>query len=91
MSMKVLFFATLRKVTGCSETEVKEATDLEGVLQELAERYGPRFRESVFAGDKLSPDVMVMINGRAVEHLGGLKAAVGENDTIAIFPRLAGG
>lgn len=89
--MKVLFFATIRKITGCTETEVEGATDLEGVLRELAARYGPRFREKVFAGDDLSPEIIVMINGRAVEHLGGLKAAVAENDTVAIFPLLAGG
>ncbi|NSW82890.1 MAG: MoaD family protein [Syntrophothermus sp.] len=89
--MKVLFFATLRKVTGCTETEVHGPADLEGVLRELGARYGSAFREKVFPDGQLSRDVMVMINGHAVEHLGGSKAVVNEDDTIAIFPRLAGG
>jgi len=89
--MKVLFFATLRKLTGCKETEVHGAPDLATLLGQLGERYGFRFAREVFPGGELSRDVIVMINGRAVEHLGGLQAALDEDDTVAIFPRIAGG
>jgi MoaD family protein len=35
--------------------------------------------------------LVVMINGRRIEFLGGLKAKVKEGDEIAIFPPVAGG
>ncbi len=89
--MKVLFFATLRRLTGTKEIEIDKATDLEDLISLLGQIYGYRFAQEMIKDGQLNRDVMVMINGRAVEHLGGLKAILAENDTVAIFPRLAGG
>ncbi len=96
--LKVKFFALLRDITG-----VKETTDFSGnilveLLEELCEHYGKDLTRWIFApitGDdqerQLSGDIIIMVNGRAIEHLAGLATPLKEEDVVAIFPRLAGG
>lgn len=40
---------------------------------------------------EISPDVMILINGRDVAHLGNGEARVSSGDEVSLFPRLAGG
>jgi len=90
--MQVKYFADVRKLSGC-ETEVFEgaAPSLRRLLVELSLKHGAAFRERVFEGDGLSGTLIVLVNGRGVEHLGGLDAPLGPDDVVAIFPMVAGG
>ena len=81
---KIKFFATLREITGKRDEIVKGDT-VEDVLNALYREYGEEFRK------ELRERSMILINGKNIEHLEGLKTKVSEEDTISIFPPAGGG
>lgn len=89
--MIIKFFAFFRDYTGTKETSAENCSTLKELLHKLCDRYGKRFSEKVFSGDKLSDDVIILVNGRHIEHLQGLDTGLGNNDEISIFPKVAGG
>ncbi len=89
--MIIKFFAFIRDYTGSKEISIESCPTLRELLDKLSGRYGMRFREKLFAGDRLSEDIIIMINGRHIEHLDGLDTNLKDIDIISIFPRVAGG
>lgn len=81
---KVKFFATLREITGKRE-EIIEGDNVGDVLKVLYEEYGEEFEK------ELKERSMILVNGKNIEHLEGLKTRVSEEDTISIFPPAGGG
>ncbi|ADD09347.1 ubiquitin-like small modifier protein 1 [Candidatus Aciduliprofundum boonei] len=81
---KVKFFATLREITGKRE-EIIEGDNVGDVLKVLYEEYGEEFEK------ELKERSMILVNGKNIEHLEGLKTKVSEEDTISIFPPAGGG
>ena len=45
----------------------------------------------MFAGDELSPEIIILVNGRNVLYSGLLEALLTADDEISIFPMVAGG
>ena len=90
--MRVKFFAYLRDYTGCSETEMPVAATVGELARILGDRYGPRLRNKMLAENgELGPEIIIMINGRHVVHLGGFDAPLKSDDVVQIFPVVAGG
>ena len=90
--MIVRFFATLRDLTGGAELNWDApAADLGELLEALARRYGPAFRRTALADERLAPGVMVLVNGHNARLAGGTLAPLQPDDEISIFPPLAGG
>lgn len=93
--MTVKFFAYLRDpdYTGCKETQWPAVGTILELGLQLCETYGPKFRGEFFSpdGTKLGERVIVMVNGRRVEFLGGLETPLAPSDTVQIFPVVAGG
>lgn len=89
--MIVRFFAFIRDYTGTKEISTEGCPDLKELLERLCTRYGARLRARIFAEDRLSDDIIIMVNGRHIEHLDGTDTKLGESDEISIFPRVAGG
>ncbi len=93
--MKVKYFAYIRDkdYAGCKETEWPVCADLRTLGLELSDAYGEKFREFFFSpdGQKLGDEAIVLINGRRAEFLDGLDTKLSENDTILLFPVVAGG
>jgi len=90
--MTILFFAKIREYTKASELRWDEPTDTLGeLLRRLSARYGPDFQRWVLDGEKLGPAIIVTVNGRDVRHLDGVKSPLHPDDSIAIFPAIAGG
>jgi molybdopterin synthase sulfur carrier subunit len=90
--MQIRFFATIRECAGVSEIWWDEPTATLGeLLHELSARYGPTFRRWVLEKDDLGKAVIVVINGHDSRHQGGMNAPLHPDDTIAIFPMIAGG
>jgi len=91
--VRVKFFAYIRDYTGCKEAEVSPRETVGALVQDLCETYGQRFREKVLdtGGEEFSKDIIIMINGRHVFHLGGFQAPLKPEDTVQIFPMVAGG
>ncbi|MCL1805065.1 MAG: MoaD family protein [Clostridiales bacterium] len=90
--MKILYFAYIRDITGCKQEPWPAEPDMRTLLRSLCAKYGETLRKKIYAPGSEEPgDVILMVNGRHIEHLGGLDAALVENDTIHIFPMVAGG
>jgi sulfur-carrier protein len=87
--MKVKLFGNLRQKAGRSELVASGATIREA-LESLCAANEP-LRAAIFAGAELRPHVRVMVNGLDCELADGLETAVSPQDTIAIFPPIAGG
>lgn len=90
--MLVKFFATYRYITGCRSCDIPAPRDVLGLMHELASRW-PEFRPLVLNedGTDKGDDVIVLVNGRHIEHLDGVKTALSEDDYVAVTPLVAGG
>ena len=89
--MKIRFFANMRDYTGVKSTDFEYCKTLRELMLKLSEAYGEKFRNKIFKGDNISSEVIVLVNGRHIEHLEGLDTILLENDEISIFPVVAGG
>jgi len=91
--LQVKFFAFIRDCTGCKEADIPYEEDIRSLVNALCSRYGNSLRKKLLSGDgeSLSPEVIIMINGRHVEHLGGISAPLKPDDLVSIFPVVAGG
>jgi sulfur-carrier protein len=90
--MKIRYYATLRDITGVEEAEWSApAPTVSALVDNLCAHYGPRFRRWLKEGEGVAPWVIVMVNGRDYRHLQGADTRLGPNDTITLFPPVAGG
>lgn len=89
--MKVLFFATIRLLTKEKETDIPAPATAIELLLALSEKYGPPFRAKAIEEGVVSSELIMLINGRNVVHMGGSDAPLKEADTVAIFPVIGGG
>jgi molybdopterin synthase sulfur carrier subunit len=92
--IRVNLFATLRPVVGARTVELAltDGATVRGVVEALLARH-PRLRPLlVDAAGELHPYVHVFVNGRDAPRLaGGVDTVIGPDDTIDIFPAVAGG
>jgi molybdopterin synthase sulfur carrier subunit len=92
--MRVRLYATFReKAGGSPEVEIslpRGGSTVREVLGRLAQEF-PELGNVLWNRDRLHPMVIAMVNGRDIHHLGGLKVQVTEEDTLLLFPPLAGG
>ena len=90
--MVVKYFATIRTYTGETSRRVEDPPAALGpLLEALAARYGQSFRRAVFAADQLSPEIIVLVNGRNAVYSGRLQTPLAADDEVSIFPMVAGG
>jgi molybdopterin synthase sulfur carrier subunit len=89
--MVIKYFAFIRDYTGSKEINFDSCPTLRELLYKLCDKYGKRFSEKIFTGDRLSDDIIILVNGRHIDHLQGLDTSLLENDEISIFPKVAGG
>ncbi len=90
--MTVKFFADIRELAGGDETQWDQPADtVGGLLKGMAARYGPAFQRRLFDDGQLSPTIIVIVNGQDIRHLAGAATPLHSNDTVDIFPMVAGG
>jgi len=103
--MQVRFFATIRDITGCVEADIPYRETAGALARLLCERYGEKLRLKFFPDDLVTdkvsgaakelkcfgPEIIVLINGRHVNHLGGAAAPLNPDDRVDVFPVVAGG
>ena len=92
--MRVRFFAGLRSITGCAEADFPYKETAGALARSLCEHYGDELKQKFFpAADQkdFGPEIIFLINGRHVNHLGGQTAPLKSDDRIDIFPVLGGG
>lgn len=93
--MKVKFFAYIRDrdYAGCKEITRPACKDLRQLGEELSVQYGDKFRRLFFTpdGTDFGEEIIVLVNGRRAEFLDGMETALTEQDTVLLFPVVAGG
>ena len=87
--MTVKFFAYLREYTNCKIVDFPYQEDVRKLTQALSETYGSRLRTP--DGTDLGEEIIILVNGRHVENLGGIDTKLLPTDTVSIFPVVAGG
>ena len=93
--MRVRFFAHIRDITGCVEADIPHQETVGALARSICELYGEAMRQKIFlagnSDEAFSPEIIFLINGRHVTHLGGTAAALQPDDRVDIFPMVAGG
>ena len=93
--MRVRFFAYIRNFTGCAEADIPYQETAGALARFLCDTYGDKLREKIFPSgkteDQFGPEIIILINGRHVSHLGGVAAVLKPDDKVDVFPVVAGG
>ena len=89
--VELRFFATYRAAVGRKTVERDyDAGTVGGVLTAIEEEW-PELAGDILADGEIRPQLSVLVNGREVTHLAGTDTAVGDGDTVSVFPPVAGG
>ena len=90
--MKVKFFATYRAIAGCESFDAPAPCTMLELLQYCSNKW-PKFRDLLLdkSGKNLGPDLIIMVNGRHIQHLDGINTKLTDEDVVAITPQMAGG
>ena len=88
--MTICYLGAVREITGVREQTLFAPTIL-GLMETLLNTYGNTWKEQVFDGKALTPDVVVMVNGLNIHQIKGLSTPLGSTDRIDIFPMFEGG
>jgi len=96
LKIKVRYFTTLRELTGCVEEtlELENDASLEDLIEKIASKYGEKARQYLYTDEKqknINPTLLILVNGRRINLLQGLKTKLKDGDTIAILPPVGGG
>ena len=92
--MRVRFYAYIRNFTGCAEADIPYQETAGALARSLCDRYGSKLREKIFPNkntEEFGPEIIFLINGRHVIHLGGCNAPLDPDDRVDVFPVVAGG
>jgi len=94
IKVTVRFFTTLREITGKKEEllELPKPITVDAFLRQLSKKYGKEFDDYMFdeIGD-VRGHLQVLINGRSVSTMQGLKTQLKDADQVAILPPVGGG
>ena len=90
--MLVKFLATYRQIAGCKSCDVPAPQDVLALMGVLSERW-PAFRTLLLSpdGTERGKDVIILVNGRHIEHLDGMATPLTEEDYVVVTPVVAGG
>ena len=102
--MRVRFFAYIRNFTKCAEADIPYKETIGALARSLCDLYGEELQQKIYpsgeSGGKLAegkdeeqfgPEIIFLINGRHVAHLGGPAAPLKPDDRVDVFPVVAGG
>lgn len=92
--MQVNFYATLRPIVGgrTVELDIEEGCTVRELVAALVERWPPLRVQLLDEHGELYKHVHVFINGRDAPYRdGGMESRVTRNDTVDVFPAVAGG
>jgi molybdopterin converting factor small subunit len=92
----VSYLGMIQRVAGTrrEQVELDDSPTLRHLLERLAERHGPDFRERVLEGNDLGAMLTILVDGVNCHTLGGLSAPLGaarEVEVVLFGPPLAGG
>lgn len=91
MNVELRFFANFREAVGQKEIgwEVDEGATVGSVLNEVEAEYP---EVDIFNDDaEIREFLSIMKNGRDVTYIDGVDTALAADDTVSVFPPVAGG
>ncbi len=91
--VKFKSFGPLRRLIGEAviDLEVDEESTVRQVVQRVIEEWGNAARQLILDGEKISGNLIILLNMKDVSTLGGVDIPVHENDEVAILPHVQGG
>ncbi len=91
MKIKVRSFAGFRSILGReSVVELQQNSKIEDLLGSLCAAHGD-LKAMLFDQAGLKEEVNILVNGKNIESLRGMKTELSEGDEVAIFPAAIGG
>ncbi len=96
MRIKVRFYAILREIAKRKEIEVELPGNdhtIHDILNLIREKVSADLFKKImdFWNTKKGPKLIILLNGRNIVYIDGLKTKVKDNDIIDIFPPGGGG
>ena len=92
MTVKVRFFARFRELLGTDiPAEAKDGTTLLSIVRDIAQNRKEGYDAIFDEHGNFHEFVIVMRNGKRVEHEDAAAVRVFDGDEIAVFPPVAGG
>ncbi len=90
--MLLKFLATYRQITGLKQCDIPAPENVLALLHEVSARW-PEMRNLVLdaSGTEKGDDVIILVNGRHIEHLNGVQTSLSEQDYVLLTPLVAGG
>ncbi|MFW9794085.1 MAG: MoaD/ThiS family protein [Candidatus Thorarchaeota archaeon] len=93
--MRVLFksFGPIKRLLGekIIEVDVPEGSTVRQVVDVIVEKNGEELEKLIMDRDRISGNLIVILNKKDVETLGGVDIVVSEGDEIAVLPHVQGG
>ncbi len=86
-------FGPLRRVLGSKilDIEIEEGSTVGDVVVKVIEMGGNEIRHLIMTKDKISGNLIIMLNQADVTTRDGLKTQVSEGDTVSLLPHVQGG
>ena len=93
MKVKFKSFGPLRRVLKGKviEIDIPEESTVRQVVDRMLEMYGEDAKRLVLDGDRISGNLILMLNQKDVDTIAGENTIVKEGDEVVILPHVQGG
>ncbi len=71
--------------------EVEAGSTVFQVVRMVIEQWGSEAEQLIMDGDEISGNLIVLLNMKDIDTLGGVRIPVKEGDEVAILPHVQGG
>ncbi len=87
--VKVKFFATLRQITKTHEAIIDQEGSVGDLIEDLISRH--KDLEKAIFDENGDLYIKILLNGRNIDYISGLATRFKCDDTLYLFPPVAGG
>lgn len=93
LKIKFKSFGSVRRLLKEKVMEIEVPTDstVRQVVESVVELGGEELKQLIMHNDDVSGNLIVMLNKKDVETLGGIDIVVHDGDEVAILPHVQGG
>ena len=92
VKVKVRAFAFIREKLGWREKDlIFNGKTIEDLLKNLKTMNGETLFDLMVEKGEIKPNFLVLLNGKEISYLKGLKTKLRDEDTVFIFPPAGGG